>query len=230
MVEDRVDHLLVAVDDVEDSVGKARFLHQLGEAHRHARVALGGLQDEGVAAGDRHAEHPHRDHRREVERRDARADAERLAHRIDVDAGAGADGIFALQRLRDAAAYSITSSPRWTSPLASATTLPCSARQQLRELVHVLLRPAPELEHDAGAALRVGRRPRRLRRFRRVDRFLEVGRGAEADVGLDLALVGVEHVTLPFSASEAGTADEMIDAAKHGLRVLNNAGLGLRLH
>ena len=32
MVEDRVDHFLVAVDDVEDAVGKAGFLHQLGRA------------------------------------------------------------------------------------------------------------------------------------------------------------------------------------------------------
>ena len=35
MVEDRVDHLLVAVDDVEDAVGQAGLHHQLGEAHRH---------------------------------------------------------------------------------------------------------------------------------------------------------------------------------------------------
>ena len=40
MVEDRVDHFLVAVDDVEDAVGKAGFLHQLGEADGDARVAL----------------------------------------------------------------------------------------------------------------------------------------------------------------------------------------------
>ena len=50
MVEDRVDHLLVAVDDVEDAVGQARFLHQFGKAHRHRGIALGRLQDEGVAA------------------------------------------------------------------------------------------------------------------------------------------------------------------------------------
>ena len=97
VVEDGVDHFLVAVDDVENAVGKARFLHQLGEADRDAGVTLRWLQDERVAAGDRHSEHPHRDHRGEVERRDAGADAERLAHRIDVDAGPRADGIFAFQ-------------------------------------------------------------------------------------------------------------------------------------
>ena len=45
MVEDRVDHFLVAMDDVEDAVGKARFLHQLGQADRaptdRARKASG---------------------------------------------------------------------------------------------------------------------------------------------------------------------------------------------
>src|SRR3546814_3553659 len=40
----------------------------------------------------------------EVERRDASTDADRLAHRIDVDAGARALRIFALQHMRDAAA------------------------------------------------------------------------------------------------------------------------------
>jgi hypothetical protein len=44
IVEDRVDHLLVAVDDVEDAVGQARFLHQLGEAHRHDGSRSEGLR------------------------------------------------------------------------------------------------------------------------------------------------------------------------------------------
>ena len=59
------------------------------------------------------------------------------------------------------------------------------------------------LEHDPGAALRVGRRPGGLRGLRGIDRFLEVGGGAEADMGLDLALVGVEHVALPLAAEQS---------------------------
>ena len=51
-----------------------------------------------------------------------------------------------------------------------------------------------EVEHDAGAALRVGRGPGGLRGIGGVDRLLQVGGGAEADPGLDLALVGVEDV------------------------------------
>ena len=86
----------------------------------------------------------------------------------------------------------------------------------MRELVHVRFDQLLELEHDPGAALRVGRGPGRLRGLGGIDRLLEVGRGAEADMGLDLALVGVEHVALALARSEAGTADEMVDAAKHG--------------
>ena len=50
MVEDRVDHLLVAVDHLQQALGRAGLEEQLGEPHRHARVALARLEDEGVAA------------------------------------------------------------------------------------------------------------------------------------------------------------------------------------
>ena len=56
---------------------------------RRRRVLLRRLQDERVAAGERRRPHPHRDHRGEVERRDPGDDAERLADRVDVDAGRG---------------------------------------------------------------------------------------------------------------------------------------------
>jgi hypothetical protein len=35
---------------------------------------------------------------------------------------------------------------------------------------------------------------------------------------LHLPLVRIEHLTLPLARGEAGTADEMVDAAKHVLR------------
>ena len=62
-----------------------------------------GLEHEGVAAGDRHREHPHRHHHREVERRDAGDHAERLAQRPVVDAGGDLVGVVALEQLRNAA-------------------------------------------------------------------------------------------------------------------------------
>jgi hypothetical protein len=62
-----------------------------------------GLEDEAVAGGDGHREHPHRHHHREVEGRDAGHHAERLAHRPVVDAGGDLVGVVALEQLRDAA-------------------------------------------------------------------------------------------------------------------------------
>src|SRR5262245_9455271 len=100
MMEDGVDSDLIAMDDVKDAgdikTGGGAGLHEeLSEADRHRGVTLGGLEDEGVADGDGDAEHPHRDHGREVEWRDAGDDSQGLTHGIDVDAGAGAFGILA---------------------------------------------------------------------------------------------------------------------------------------
>ena len=52
---------------------------------RNRADAARGLEQEGVPRREREREHPERDHGREVEGRDARADAERLAERIRVD-------------------------------------------------------------------------------------------------------------------------------------------------
>src|SRR3546814_1533197 len=61
------------------------------------------LQDEGVAAREHHREHPHRHHRRKVERRDAGNHAQGLAEGDGVDAVADLFGKLAFQHLRDTA-------------------------------------------------------------------------------------------------------------------------------
>ena len=215
MVEQRVDHFLVAVHHLEDAVGCARFLHQLGKTHGDRRIALRGLEDEGVATRDGSAEHPHRDHRREVERGDARDDAERLAHRIDVDPGARAMGIFSLERMGDATRELDHLEPTLDVALRVGDDLAMFGGQQLGELLHVSLEQHLEVEHDARAPLRVGRCPAGERRIGRIDRALEVGRGAEPDACLDLAAVGIEHVALSLARGEARAVDEMVDSA-HG--------------
>ena len=62
------------------------------------------------------------------------------------------------------------------------------------QLVHMRFDQLLELEHDSGAALGVGRGPGRLRGLGCIHCALEVGRGAEPDLRLHLALVGVEDV------------------------------------
>src|SRR3546814_1084283 len=93
------------------------------------------LEEEGVAARDRRAEHPHRDHRGEVERRDPGDHADRLAHRIDVDPRPGALGIFALQGVRDAAREFDHVEPALHVAARIGHHLAVFGRQQMREFL-----------------------------------------------------------------------------------------------
>ena len=128
VLQERVDRLLVAVDDVEDALGQSGLGPQLGQDQGGRRVPLAGLEHEGVAAGDGHREHPHRHHRREVERRDADADTQRLPERVQVDPRRDLCREVALEQLRDAAGELDDLQPALRPrPRASLSTLPCSS-------------------------------------------------------------------------------------------------------
>src|SRR5207253_10119648 len=80
-----------------------------------------------VPAGESRRPHPHGHHRGEVEGRDPGGDAERLADRVDVDAGRGLLREAALQELRDPAAEldHLERSEEHTSELQSRGHLVC---------------------------------------------------------------------------------------------------------
>ena len=60
-----------AGDDVDHAVGKPRLLVKLRDAHAGLRREGGGLQHDGISAGDAHGGHPaHRNHGREVKGHD----------------------------------------------------------------------------------------------------------------------------------------------------------------
>ena len=152
VLEDRVDRDLVAVDDVEDAVRDARLLEQLGREDRRGRVLLGRLQHEGVAAGERRRPHPHGHHRREVERRDPRDDAERLADRVDVDPRGGLLGEFALQKLRDPAAELDHLEPARDLALCVREHLAVLSREDLRDVFAMVVDEGSDPEEDLGLA------------------------------------------------------------------------------
>ena len=62
-------------------------------------------------------------------------------------------------------ANSITSRPRVTSPIASDSTLPCSATQELRDLLLARMHELADVEHQLGALGERDRAPRRERSF-----------------------------------------------------------------
>jgi len=66
-------------------MGASITYRQLDEQSRRGGVPLRRLEHERVPGRQRNREHPQRHHRREVERCDPDADAERLAQRVHVD-------------------------------------------------------------------------------------------------------------------------------------------------
>ncbi|MNQ33243.1 hypothetical protein D3C85_466680 [compost metagenome] len=102
VVADQVHRVDAAVDDVEYTLGYTGFQRQFHQAHGHQRVLLGRLEDEGIAGGDGHREHPQRDHRREVERGDAGAHAQWLHQGVGVDATGDVVGQFTHLQVADA--------------------------------------------------------------------------------------------------------------------------------
>src|SRR3954451_6913613 len=101
---------------LNNAIRQARFLEPLCNQQRRRRNALGGFEDEAVAAGERDREHPHRHHGREVERRDPGHDPERLAQRVAVDPRATFSVTSPLRSWGAPTANSTTSIPRATSP------------------------------------------------------------------------------------------------------------------
>ena len=184
VVEQRVDRDLVAVDDVEDAVrqpGLARTARAM--KLRDARVALGGLEHERVPGGDRHRVHPHRDHDREVERRDPGAHAQRLAERVQVDVGGDLVGELALEQLGDPARVLDDLHPADDLALGVVERLAVLGRDDPRQLVRVLHDQLAEGEHDPRAAddrLVAPARERGLRRLYRGVDVRRLGRAARA--------------------------------------------------
>jgi hypothetical protein len=150
--EDGVDGGLVAVDDVEDAVGQAGFLEHLGDQDGGAGVALAGLEDEGVSAGQGDGEHPHGDHGGEVERGDAGDDAEGLAHGVAVDAGADLLCEFALEKLWNSCGKLDDFEAAGGLAAGVGEDLAVLAVDEGGDLVEAALEDLAEAEEDAGAA------------------------------------------------------------------------------
>ncbi len=210
MIEDGIDHFLVAVDDLQQPLGCASFDEEFGKANGHAGIAFGRLEDEGVARRDRHAEHPHRDHRRKIERSDARADTQRLAHRINVDAGACALRVFALERLRNAARIFDDFKPALHIAMRIVHDLAMFAGKQLGKLLLVFFNQSLEFEHDTGALLRIGRGPFGLDLLGSRNRLIKQGSIAQRNFGLNLARRRVPDLVLA-GGSRAVAGNEMVN-------------------
>ena len=171
LVEQRVDRVAAAVDEVDDA-GRDLLdrVDQLDDQRRRPRVLLGGLEHEGVAAGDRVRQEPERDHRREVERGDRGDDADRLAHHLDVDAGGDALERLALQQVRDRRRRLDRLDPAADLAVGVGERLAHVGGDQRGQLARAAEQRLAQRQHRPRPLLRRDLAPARLRRPRRLDR------------------------------------------------------------
>ena len=217
VVQDGVDGLLVAVHDLEHARGQARFDEQLGQSHRNRRITLTRLEDERISAGNGRSGLPQRDHRREVERGDARDHAQRLAQRVDVDARTGAFAVLTFEQVRDPDAELDHLDAALDVALGVGHRLAVLEGQQLGQLVVVVVDQLDEAHHHPGAALRIPCGPVLLGLDGRCHRSVDVGLAGHRDFGLDLAGAGVEDVSGAGGlAGGALPVDEVRNLSGHG--------------
>src|SRR5690554_1377188 len=216
------------MNDIENALGQAGLDRQLRQPDRHGRVALGGLENKGIARGDGRREHPERDHRGKVERGDARADADWLAHGIHVDPRPGPVGELALEQMRRTGGkFGHFQTAQDIAP-GIVHGLAVLGAEQFGQFLHVAIDQRHKVEEDAGPALRVGGSPLGLRGSGRGDCGIEISLGGQRDASLHLARRRVEHV-LEFGAVAGGfdAVDEMADGAHNSLPCLIK-GMALR--
>ena len=145
------------------------------------------LQHEGVAAGDGVGEHPHRHHGREVERRDAGDDAERLADRVDVDAARRLLAEPALQQVGDAAGELDVLEAAGHLAEGVGQHLAVLGGEEGGDLLAVGVDQLAEVEHHLRAARQRRGPPRRERGGGGGDGGVDLLDRGELDLGLLLA-------------------------------------------
>jgi hypothetical protein len=213
--ENRLDRFPVALHDVERARGQARLAQQVGQQQGHRRVLLAGLEDERVAGHERVAEHPHRHHGREVERRDAGDDAQRLLDGVHVDAGGRLLAVAALEQVRRAAGELDVLQPPGDLAAGVGHGLAVFAGHQRRDLLAVGVHEFPEPEHDLGPPRQRRGPPPRERGARALDGRAHLGGRGRDHRGLLLAGCRVEDRQPAGAGSGDGDAVDPVPDLTH---------------
>ncbi len=222
VLQETVHGHLVAVHDVEDTVRQAGLGEQFGDPVRGRRVLLARLEHEGVAARDGDGEHPHRHHRREVERRDAGDHAERLPDRGHVHTGGDLRRQLALQLDGDPAGKVDDLQAARDLAERVGVHLAVLGGDQRGDLVAVRVQQRPELEEDRGPLGQRGLTPGQVRLLGGGDRGVHLVDGGEGDLGGDLSRRRVRHRPVRARGAFGGlAADPVVDDVRHDRELLH---------
>ncbi len=212
VLQDGVHRHLVPMDDIEDAIGETGLGQPLRRQLGDGGVLLGRFEDEGVPTGDRHRVHPHRDHRREVERGDPGHDAEGLANGESVDTGGHLVGVLALLEVGDIG----DELDHLDSPLhlteGVGKCLAVLRRQGAGHILTTLVEDLSVLQEDLLATGHRGVTPVLERLPCRSDRPVDIGHRRHGNVPRLLTGSGVEHrCGPPRCRSCVGSADPVLN-------------------
>ena len=210
VVQQRIDRLAAAMDDVEHAVGQPGFLQQRGQVQCRGGHLLRWLEHEAVAAGQRHRCHPQRDHHREVERRDAGDHAQRRALAPAVHASPHLRRVLALEQVRNAAGelHHFQAAGDFAARVGQGLAVLGGDRPGQR--VGIALDQRPQPEHHPRTLQRRRRRPVGKRRLRRGHGRLHVIGARQRHARADLAAGGVEYIAVPGAVAGLFAAADMV--------------------
>ena len=202
MVEQRVDDSFAAVDQVDNALRQSGLLEQFEDVAHRERHALGGLEDEGVAARDRVRQKPERDHPGKVEGHDRGDDAERLANHHFVDAARDVFEVVALHHHGNAAGDFDVLDGAAHLGFGFAEGLAVFLGDDAADLVEVIFEQQLQLEQRLDAVF--GRRapPGGIGSGRGVDRLRDLSGIGERNFRDGFAGGGIDDVR-PFSAVDS---------------------------
>jgi len=202
---------------VEPTKLTACFLEQARDQQRWRGIAFGGLEHEGVAAGQRHREHPHRHHAREVERGDAGDHTERGVLVVRVNIAADIHRMIALEQMRDAAGefHHFDAAGQLAARIAEHFAV--LGGDQPGHFIGVCFEQFLEAEHHARAQQRRGCGPGRECFLCGAYCGLDFGFRCQRYAGLHLAAGGIVDVAETAAAAGGRVAvDEVGEGAGSG--------------
>ena len=195
VVANGVYRILAAVNHVQHPGRNPGLQCQLAQAHGHHRVLLRRLEHKGIARGNRHGEHPQRNHRREVKRRNPRAHAQRLQQRVGIDTTGHVVGQLAQLQIANGAGVLHHLQATEHVALCVGQGFALFSRQQRGQLAHVFANQLLQLQKNAGAGTNGGFLPRLERFLGRSHRGVDLVLRSKRHAGQHFLRSGVHHIT-----------------------------------
>ena len=156
MLQEAINSHLVTIHNVEAPIGQTRLLQQFADEHARRRILLARLEHERVATSQGVGKHPHWNHCRKVERRDAGHNPKRLLDAVHVHTSRRLLAVPTLHQVGDAASKLDVLQPPSHLAQRIAKNLAVLLGEQSRNLLAIRINQLAHMKHDL-------RPPRKIR-------------------------------------------------------------------